>query len=362
MKSKQLPSLNGWRAVAILLVLAGHSALIAGSPLGNLPHWQSWFNGVVGVRFFFTISGFLITWLLLQEEAKFSRISLKNFYIRRTLRIWPVYFFLLLVLAILQVTGIAMQPGYAWRGLLTFTRNYFALGWMADQSMGSANDLLSLHCWSLSIEEQFYFSWPLVFCLTKSAAGRFWFLAGAILFSAGFKTVYVLGFYPHGAQILFQDNSTFLFLDCLAWGCLAAILLASRKDQLTKWFRNHGRPIFLVSLGLVMIPYWLECWWGIQALGFTVLLLHSVLFPDWIFYRVLNFKWINRIGVLSYSLYIWQQLVCGLWPRWLGSVWFLWLPLAFGIAWVSYQFLEKPFISLRARLHDPNVKISTAMR
>jgi peptidoglycan/LPS O-acetylase OafA/YrhL len=74
------------------------------------------------------------------------------------LRIWPVYVCLLLVLAILQVTGIAIQHGYAWRGLLTFTRNFFALGWMPDQSMGPANDILSLHCWSLSIEEQFSFS------------------------------------------------------------------------------------------------------------------------------------------------------------------------------------------------------------
>jgi peptidoglycan/LPS O-acetylase OafA/YrhL len=145
-------------------------------------------------------------------------------------------------------------------------------------------------------------------------------------------------------------------------GCLAAILLASRKDQLTKWFQKYGPPIFSVSLGLVLIPYCLKFWWGIQALGFTLLLLHSVLFPDWVFYRFLNFKWLNGIGVLSYSLYIWQQLVFGLWPGFLDPVWFLWLPSVLGIAWISYEFLEKPFIWLRVRFHDPTMKISTAVR
>ena len=101
--SHKLPSLDGWRAVSIALVLLQHSSFAAGFP-AMLDSALSGFkaNGIepgsLGVRFFFVISGFLITWLLLQEQAKHGSISLKHFYLRRALRILPVYFFYLFVL------------------------------------------------------------------------------------------------------------------------------------------------------------------------------------------------------------------------------------------------------------------------
>ena len=355
MKVQQLPSLNGWRAVSIFMVLGCHTAMMSAvSPkishlLGSL------FDGNLGVRFFFTISGFLITWLMLKEETKFDRVCLKNFYIRRTLRIWPVYLIFLIVLGTLQASGIVIQHGSAWRGLLTFTRNFY------DKTTGNIEDYVSSHCWSLSIEEQFYLFWPLIFYFLTTKQ-RIWFLISTILFSIGFKTIYVLGFYDrHHSHFLFQDYSTFNYLDCLSWGCLGAFGITLRKTTLEALFKKYPSIFFSISFSMVLIPYLFGLGQGIQALGFIILLLHSVVSPAWLFYRILNLKWMNRIGILSYSIYIWHQLIWWLWPKSLEEVWVLWIPLTLGIAWISYEFLEKPFFALRTKFHDPKMKISRAL-
>jgi peptidoglycan/LPS O-acetylase OafA/YrhL len=350
MKTQQLPSLNGWRAVSILLVLGCHTALMPGIP-PKLSHlFGTLFDGNLGVRFFFTISGFLITWLMLKEETEFKRVSLKHFYIRRTLRIWPVYLSFVALLGILQVFGILVQHHFAWRGLLTFTRNFY------DKTSMSCADDISSHCWSLSIEEQFYLFWPLIFILLKRR-GRIPFLIATILFSNGFRTIYLLGFYDRHSHVLFQEYSTFNYLDCLAWGCLGAHSLTAWRSQLEELFGKYPLIIFPVFFSMILIPYLIGLGQGIQALGFVVLLLHSVVSPNCAFYRILNFKWMCQIGILSYSLYIWHQIIWMMWPKALGEVWFLWIPLTLGVSCLSYAFLEKPFLALRAKFRDPNMNI-----
>jgi peptidoglycan/LPS O-acetylase OafA/YrhL len=268
MKVQQLPSLNGWRAVSILLVLGSHTSMMQGVPLKFSHLLGILFEGNLGVRFFFTISGFLITWLMLKEEAEFGHVSLKNFYIRRTLRIWPVYFSYVALLGVLQVFGVLVQDQFVWRGLLTFTRNFY------DKMSESYVDGVSGHCWSLSIEEQFYFFWPLIFLVLKMR-GRIWFLIATILFSIGFKTIDVLGFHDRQAHILFQEYSTFNYLDCLSWGCLGGIWLTVWKSKLEELFKKYSLIIFPVFFSLILIPYLIGWGRGIQALGFVGLLLHQ---------------------------------------------------------------------------------------
>jgi len=96
----RLPSLDGWRALSIAMVFGSHVAMA--SPKGETSGFGWFFDGRLGVRFFFVISGFLITWLLLQEAKHSGRVNLRHFYVRRFLRILPVYYTVVLVLCALQ--------------------------------------------------------------------------------------------------------------------------------------------------------------------------------------------------------------------------------------------------------------------
>ncbi len=339
--ARQLPAFNGWRAVSILLVLGLHIEYTPGAP----PQVGLWaarlFDGLLGVRFFFTISGFLITWLMLREEKELGVMSLKNFYLRRVLRIFPVYFACLGVLAGLQLIGVASQTTGVWLQLLTFTRNFYQTGHFICPT--------SLHFWSLAVEEQFYLVWPLVFVwLARSPGRRLGFLGGLVVISLGWKLISLLGCYNRHLFFLFQENSTFEHLDGLAYGCIGAILMDSRAEALKHFFEKHSLPVFSLAVLLLVIPEISGLEMGMQSLAFIFLLLHSVLIPEFGPFKFLNNRWLAGIGVLSYSLYVWQQLVYVLWP--FPTLWFLALPATFAAGWLSYNFLEKPFFSLRSKL------------
>jgi peptidoglycan/LPS O-acetylase OafA/YrhL len=338
--TRKLPAFDGWRAVSILLVLGLHIQYAGGIPAAYANWAIRWFDGLLGVRFFFTISGFLITWLMLKEEKETGSMSLKNFYFRRALRIFPVYFACLGVLALLQLAGITSQPRSVWIQLLTFTRNFYQTGHM----MGPT----SLHFWSLAVEEQFYLFWPVVFVLlARSPAKRIAFLACLIGVSWVWKLIALLGCYNRHLFFLFQEDSTFIYLDALGYGCLGAILLDSRPDNLKAFFARYGLVVFPVSCVLLVIPEVAGAGVGMQSLAFIFLLTHSVVVPGFKPYQILNNGWVMKIGVLSYSLYVWQQLVYQLWP--FPRLWFMSVPAVFVAGWLSYNSLEKPFFALRSK-------------
>ena len=341
--SPQLPSVNGWRGVAILLVLGLQLEFVPGLPERASHFVNAAFDGLLGVRFFFTVSGFLITWSLLQEEERTGSVNLKGFYARRALRILPVYAACLLAMALLQWAGLVTQSGSVWIALLTFTRNFFQSGHILNP--------ISLHFWSLAVEEQFYAFWPLIFVgLARSANQRIFFLLGTILFAVGFKIVALLGCYNRQLYFLFEQYSTLQFLDALGYGCLGAVLLTSHPDFLKNFFKKFLLPTFFLSLLLLLLPEFVGIATSLQSLGFILMLLPSVVRPDFKPFKFLNHPWLSQIGVLSYSLYVWQQLVFMLWP--FPKLWFLALPMTFAAAALSYQFLEKPFFALRLRLRD----------
>lgn len=148
---RHIPSLDGLRALSILLVIVLHT-LLRHSLYKFIPFpLRLLGNGALGVFIFFVISGYLITTLLLREQQATSAISLRSFYLRRAFRILPPLYAYLLFLAILGVTG--HLPGMNLRELLTaltLTRNYaHNVGLWAME-----------HLWSLCIEEQFYLLWP----------------------------------------------------------------------------------------------------------------------------------------------------------------------------------------------------------
>ncbi|HTJ13067.1 MAG TPA: acyltransferase [Dinghuibacter sp.] len=223
MKAK-LPSLNGLRALSILFVLIGHTELkslhLSGDPAG----------AQIGVTIFFIISGFLITYLLMREEqASDGRVSLKDFYIRRAFRIFPVYYTLLLVYLILQVLGFLQFTTASWISSLTYTK-YVNPRW-SEWETG--------HLWSLSVEEQFYLVWPAVFYFLKRVRAP---LAVAV--------IAVIPFVRLGGG--YNAMHMFTRADALMGGCLLALYYERLRGALAKLPRAYLLLPFAGLLGSMM--------------------------------------------------------------------------------------------------------------
>jgi peptidoglycan/LPS O-acetylase OafA/YrhL len=341
--------------VSILLVLGDHSRLVSGFPSSWTDVWSWLFDGNLGVRFFFVISGFLITHLLVRENERKGRIRLRDFYLRRALRILPVYYMFLLAALALSFFGGFHQTPSNWAANLTFTTNFFDRNWTTG------------HLWSLSVEEQFYLLWPLCLVMVSGQKSRslvYWILALPIAIAPLCRLIshkhLVSGF---GAP-LFSTFSFFNYFDSLAVGCLAAIFWARHEGEISeRMCRKPGSACCLASL-LILIPHALSRFprlWLLyvplaptfQAIGFGLLLLASISVPQR--FRPLNWMVVRQVGILSYSIYIWQQVFCGD-PRVFGrdSVPWIsfpgWLVPVFLVATFSYFGLEKPLMDLRARL------------
>jgi peptidoglycan/LPS O-acetylase OafA/YrhL len=354
---RRLPSLDGWRALSIILVLGSHSKLVHDFPSAWDETFRWLFDGNLGVRIFFVISGLLITWLLIKEFDSTGSIKLGRFYIRRSLRILPVYFTFLGVLFFIEQATPFRQSREQWIGNLTFTTNYVI------HFTGPSN-----HLWSLAVEEQFYLLWPLMFVwsrLRKDPRLYGWLLSVVVLIAPICRVVsYKLNAagIPHS---LVSEYSFFNYFDSLAIGCTAAFVLAKRRERLIEWIRNYPYLVLCSSLLGVFTPYvlgklflmgWFTVPFGhtLQALGIAVLILWSILFPDGRFFKIFNLPWIVWLGTLSYSIYVWQQLFytnpddLGLPVKW----WLSfpgWLVSAFGVAVASYYLLERPLFTLRSR-------------
>lgn len=365
----RLPSLDGWRALSIILVLGSHSKHAEGFPDSLHKAFTYMFDGVLGVRIFFVVSGLLITWLMLKEEEKTQKVNLKNFYIRRALRILPVYLAFLLVLAGIQYFTPCGHSLSNWISNLTFSRNFYLDG-----------NRISEHLWSLSVEEQFYLIWPFLFVwLAPAVRPRLMpvILAAAILTSFIIRSLHAV---PHpdsdAWRHALQFTTFFNHVDALAIGCMAAILLFTEQQRLRSL--NTSRPSLFFVAGVLLfiepfIVYWLTTrswappalrsigWFGwfvvgptSQMAGFTLFVLQSILLPSKGLYRCMNWRPVAVFGTLSYSIYIWQQIFFihpeqfGMQPVWWLSFPF-WLIPVFVAAILSYNFLEKPFFNLRHR-------------
>ncbi|MDB6072774.1 MAG: putative acyltransferase, partial [Verrucomicrobiaceae bacterium] len=223
----RLPSLDGWRAISLVLVLGSHTAITAGTPPLAAKVLNRVFDGALGVRFFFVISGFLITWLMMVENQRTGTVSLRHFYVRRALRILPVYLVFLGVLAGLQWCTPLHQSAALWVGNLTFTTNF-----LYEPGM---NGHQSAHLWSLAVEEQFYLLWPVAFLWLRGKEPlkvACWLVGGAVavvLLNRWLERLPEV--MSTGLGRLFQEWSFFNSVDSLAMGCAAALLLGRYPQQ-----------------------------------------------------------------------------------------------------------------------------------
>ena len=302
------------------------------------------------MRIFFVLSGFLITFLLLREGGSNGFISLTNFFIRRALRILPVYLLFLTVLASLQFASLYSDAASSWIGSLTYTRNIIGQG---NRATG--------HLWSLAVEEQFYFAWPaaLVFIgLTNRWRLAVALLSGVIVVSiiARLVSCGVPGFV---CQRLLGPKSIVLYADSLAIGCIGAYIYTNLEFG-NRLLRAGLLYLSLVALVLsaILVPSdkilhsVLMTAQGVLILTCLVLSLNA---HGTFLFAVLNSRIIVFLGLISYSLYIWHVLFLSgymgerIWASVLydGRVW--WMP-SIAIAALSYFLFERPVLRLKDRL------------
>jgi peptidoglycan/LPS O-acetylase OafA/YrhL len=338
--SGRLPTLDGLRAISIMLVILGH---LTGTR--NFPHWLDFFGlfANFGVRVFFVISGFLITSLLLKELRKRGSISLKDFYIRRVLRIFPAFYVYLLVIAFLALGAIKLRHNDL---LFAFT---YTMNFHFDHSWYVA------HLWSLAVEEQFYLVWPaLLAFLSRELAFR----AAAVTFlSCPLIRLGIWYLFPQG-----RDGIGHMFptvADVLAIGCL----LAGWREWLHQrtWYMNllQRRPFLLITLLALMVNLsqdrpriYIAVGESIMNLCIAICIDRCMTYSSFRLGRVLEWKPLAFIGVLSYSLYIWQQPFLNRnSPSPLSAFPINILVVVFA-ALASYYMIEQPFLKLKSRFNS----------
>jgi peptidoglycan/LPS O-acetylase OafA/YrhL len=311
------------------------------------PIWQFFSNqGNLGVRIFFTLSGFLITYLLLDENNRTGKISLRAFYMRRIFRIFPVYYLYLAVLATSQIFQIYNDAGSTWLGALTFTRNLIGQG---DSATG--------HLWSLAVEEQFYLAWPSVLViLGLSKRNRAaWVLFLAVILAAIIARMVECDGKEFLCRALLHPNSALRYADCLAIGCLGAFVYANGQPS-----QRLSRMIAPVAAFLLAMSTLLPLQFGLfsasivlhlQSWLAVVAIIASANAGQGVWFRFLNARPVVFIGIISYSLYIWHMIflrpyVGTAFPLGPFGKWYIWWIASIFIASVSYYGLEKPILKL----------------
>jgi peptidoglycan/LPS O-acetylase OafA/YrhL len=348
----RIRSLDGWRAVGVTLVLVSHAPYTTGFPERYAAGLSAVFDGELGVRIFFVLSGFLITYLLLAEAERAGVISLRRFYARRALRILPIYVTYLVVLALLTALGLYQDSLSSWIGALTFTRNMVGQGQSA-----------TVQLWSLSVEEQFYVLWP-----TLLAAFVLWRrprLVGAMtaLVIVACPIIRATLVTPPGGTLidrLFGARSGLMYADSLVIGCAGAFLVR-RWRQVPAVYEARVLRVLAVAVivGGRVLQYWPPAPWivaavpGAQAIAIMFLIWASAFHRPGLLSRALNLPPVARLGTLSYSIYVWQFLfVANFVPRLAGlwtHDWKWWMPCAVTVAALSYYGVERPFLQLKTR-------------
>ncbi len=347
-----IPGLDGMRAIAVLIVMVAHFGLSHIIP------------GGFGVTVFFFISGFLITRLLLAETEKDGRIGLKNFYIRRFLRLLPALYFMLLV-TYFGLTFLGARPGMAETiAAATYTMNYYDL-WLTFNNQPQVGPWG--HLWSLAVEEHFYLLYPLILILFGSN------LKGALRASiaiCGLVLAWRLWAY-YGLNFPWKYNyaASDARLDSIVYGCVLSLMMHLKPEskmlkQITGLFPFIGAIVVLLVCFLIRDEGFRQTIrYSLQGLALFVVFRNLYFWSTLKFAaQILEWKPLAFTGKISYGLYLWHipiALVLDQYsPVEYGGFAYMGVAmiLTYGISWFSFRFVEKPVVNLRRKFGSHIVK------
>ena len=335
MARKYFGELDGLRTLAIAMVVWNHS----GSGHGN-------FGWGLGVKLFFTISGFLITTILLREKERTGAISLPNFHLRRALRIFPLYFAVLgiyTVLVLLTERGTARGAQFFQNlpSYLTFTSNLFI-----DFDGGP---VIFYFAWSLAAQEQFYLVWPSVLRFAR----RWWIpvvlMVAVLLAAIGVRSAVEGGLSQSNllVRIMARLDPT------LGLGALAAYLLhrpggyrAMSPVVGAVWSAPLG---VILALAQVLVPTTPEF---VPRMAMMLIVMTCVVRPGNVFAPVLENRAVRYVGTVSYGIYLMHMLNVNVARRIApggsrGVIFALAFPATILVASLSFKYFETPVMNLK---------------
>jgi len=329
--------LDAWRGLSVLLVVASHGLVhLELAEPGSVPYSLVEPAGALGVRFFFVISGYIITRLLLEEHAAHGRICVPAFYVRRAFRILPPLWLVLAVTAGVHAAGLIADPSPYW-GAAAFLCNTGRVPchWFVG------------HLWTLAVEEQFYLAWPLMLTLILKTGSP----SGARTAAAGAMIVFLLLAQLSVFTIGWLNNG-------LAFACIAAGAWYATSPRLQRAVdRAATLPALVLAalflLGRPLIPLYFPGQYRLQDLA-TPLLLAFLVFGSFRhraqLERRIGVRMLAAVGVVSYGLYLWQQLFLAPAELYPVDSWLRHWPLFALVALVSWFGLERPLMQLGHRL------------
>ena len=343
-----IPSLDGIRAAAVMLVFLAHAGLNDRVP-GNF-----------GVTAFFFLSGYLITTLLRMEFDRTGGVSLRAFYLRRVLRIFPPMYIVLLAASALAIAGLiegsVSVGGFAAQAL--YLSNYYIVqnGWWDGRAPGT------WIYWSLAVEEHFYLVFPVVYIALRrfvsSRTRQMLILLGlcGLVMAWRLALILLLGA-DHDRTYVASDTR----VDSILFGCILAVYGNPVLDETrikSQWWKYLLFPLGLLGLLVSFLdtnPAFDDTVrYTLQGLSLVPLFVVAIRFPEWPLMRLLNLKPVRYVGVVSYSIYLMHPTILfaiNQWTHWHPLVvGVLSFGMTLGLATLMYRYVERPCGRLRKRL------------
>jgi len=362
--------LNGLRFFAALAVVVTHVELLKDQFLCENV-WRSnklvFEAGPLGVVFFFVLSGFLITFLLLKEKSVSGTIAVKKFYIRRILRIWPLYYFIILLgfLVLPKISFINIE--YLARFFDTNFAPNFLLYLLFLPNLAFSIYAAVPHIgqtWSIGVEEQFYIIWPLIVKYSRNVLIA---LIAMISVLIAMKAIMLLIYAQHPTNHILKSIKTFLAMtkmESMAIGGIGAWILFNYPEKLKAMFNN-----FILVIAIILIPVFVYV--APPVIQDAMYLVYSVLFLVIIlnvssnkhsFIKLEN-KAFVVLGNISYGMYMYHLIVVAFVIKgllYLGYpvnnsffpqlvLYTIVIALTIGVSWLSYNFFEVRFLKLKEK-------------
>lgn len=362
------PGLNGLRFFSALAVIITHVELIK-HKLGFFNIWNNKLIhhlGVIGVSFFFVLSGFLITYLMLIEKKEFNYFSIKKFYLRRILRIWPLYF-LLLILGFFILPKFTFIPYFSENLNINFNWNLIMYILMLPNfafSFFLAVPLIG-QLWSIGVEEQFYLIWPALLRYFKDFNTKLLIKMLIVWLLIKGLVLFIFKISDENWVIILKNNLAMLKFENMIVGAIGALLLIENKIKLLGFIYKKSVllfSIFGIFISLFILPNFLNDILHLIHSFFFIIIILNVSCNSSSFIKLEN-TFYNLLGKISYGLYMYHLIVIYFTIKFLNYcnmfdakniysnllLYIMVISFTSLISYFSYTLFEKKFLKIKSR-------------